>query len=262
MDLGLKGRIAVVMGASQGLGKASALQLAAEGAHVVLVARNPETLASVKSEIEQSGGTAEVQTCDLFDAASRASLCEFIQGLSRIDVLVGNSGGPAPGMAPGIQSDVWTKEFDAMVLGLIEIIDSAAIKMKVAGFGRIVVIGSSGIVQPIPKLAISNTLRSAIAGYVKTLSEQMAPHGVTCNMVLPGRIETPRTQAIDKGTAANMGISVEEARAQSAATIPAGRYGQPEEFGAVVTFLASTQAAYITGSQVRVDGGAIKSINA
>jgi 3-oxoacyl-[acyl-carrier protein] reductase len=165
-------------------------------------------------------------------------------------------------MAPGIQSEVWTKEFDAMVLGLIEIIDSAAVKMKAAGFGRIVVIGSSGIVQPIPKLAISNTLRSAVAGYVKTLSEQMAPHGVTCNMVLPGRIETPRTQAIDKGTAANLGISVEEARAQSAATIPAGRYGRPEEFGSVVTFLASTQAAYITGSQVRVDGGAIKSINA
>ena len=262
MDLGLKGRTAVVMGASQGLGKASAVQLAAEGAHVVLVSRSAEKLEAVKSEIEAAGGSAQVQTCDLFDASSRAAFVEFLGSMQQLDVLVANSGGPAPGMAPGIASDVWTKEFDAMVLGLIQIIDASVAQMKSRGFGRVVVIASSGIVVPIPKLAVSNTLRSAVAGYVKTLAEQMAPHGVTCNLVLPGRIETPRTQAIDKGTAANMGISVEEARAASAATIPMGRYGTPEEFGAVVTFLASEPAAYITGSQVRVDGGAIKSINA
>ena len=262
MDLGLKNRVAVVMGASQGLGKASALQLAAEGAEVVLVSRSEDKLAQVKSEIEATGGTARVQCCDLFDAQSRAQFCDFLGSLDRLDVLVANSGGPAPGMAPGIASDVWMKEFDAMVLGLIEIIDASVAQMKQAGFGRVIVIASSGIVIPIPKLAVSNTLRSAVAGYVKTLAEQMAPHGVTCNLVLPGRIETPRTQAIDKGTAANMGISVEEARAASAATIPMGRYGSPEEFGAVVTFLASEPAAYVTGSQVRVDGGAIKSINA
>jgi len=262
MDLGLKGRVAVVMGASQGLGKASALQLAAEGAEVILVSRSEEKLLAVQSEIEAVGGSAQTKSCDLFDAESRAELCSFIGSLPQLDVLVANSGGPAPGMAPGIASDIWAKEFDAMVLGLIEIIDASVAKMKAHNFGRILVIGSSGIVTPIPKLAVSNTLRSAVAGYVKTLSEQVAPLGITCNMVLPGRIETPRTQAIDKGTAANMGISVEEARAASAATIPMGRYGQPEEFGAVVTFLASQPAAYITGSQIRVDGGAIKSINA
>ena len=262
MDLGLKGRIAVVMGASQGLGKASAVQLAAEGAHVVLVSRSADKLESVKGEIEAAGGSAQVQTCDLFDSGSRAEFVEFLGSLEQLDVLVANSGGPAPGMAPGIASDVWAKEFDAMVLGLIQIIDASVAQMKSKGFGRVVVIASSGIVVPIPKLAVSNTLRSAIAGYVKTLAEQMAPYGVTCNLVLPGRIETPRTQAIDKGTAANMGISLEEARAASAATIPMGRYGTPQEFGAVVTFLASAPAAYITGSQVRCDGGAIKSINA
>ena len=149
-----------------------------------------------------------------------------------------------------------------MVLGLIEIIDASVAKMKPQGFGRVVVIASSGIVIPIPKLAVSNTLRSAVAGYVKTLAEQMAPHGITCNLVLPGRIETPRTEAIDTGTAKNLGISVEEARAASFATIPMGRYGDAKEFGAVVTFLASEPAAYVTGSQIRVDGGAIKSINA
>lgn len=262
MDLGLTGRTAVVMGASQGLGEAAARQLAAEGAHVVLVARRAEALNAVKAEIESSGGSAEIQCCDLFDAASRQVLREKIQALPRIDVLVANSGGPAPGMAPGIASDVWSREFDAMVLGLIELIDTAAARMKDAGFGRIVVIGSSGIVVPIPKLAVSNTLRAAVAAYVKTLSEQVASFGVTCNMVLPGRVETPRTAAIDRATANALGITEDEARRQSVATIPTGRYGRPQEFAAVVTFLASEQAGYVTGSQIRVDGGAIRSINA
>ena len=137
----------------------------------------------------------------------------MIGKLPRIDILVANSGGPAPGMAPGIASEVWAKEFDAMVLGLIEIIDAAVDRMKEANFGRVIVIGSSGIVVPIPKLAVSNTLRSALAGYIKTLSEQVAPFGVTCNMVLPGRIDTPRTKAIDAGGAKAESVDVEEIRA-------------------------------------------------
>lgn len=262
MDLGLTGRTAVVMGASQGLGEACARQLAAEGAHVVLVARREDALQAVKQSIEADGGSATVAVCDLFEHTSRQNLVATLQGLPELDVLVANSGGPAPGMAPGIDASTWTREFDAMVLGLIEVIDAAAVKMKESGYGRILVIGSSGMVVPIPKLAVSNTLRSAVGGYVKTLAEQVASFGVTCNMVLPGRVETLRTHAIDAATAKSMGVSEEEARARSIATIPAGRYGQPREFGAVVTFLASEQAGYITGSQIRVDGGAIRSINA
>ena len=261
MDLGLKGRTALVMGASQGLGQATAMQLAEEGAHVILVARREDVLTSVQQQIEDAGGSAEVACCDLFDRTSRQALCQLIQDLPRLDVLVANSGGPAPGMAPGIVSEVWTREFDAMVLGLIEIIDSAAIRMKDAKFGRILVIGSSGIVTPIPKLAVSNTLRSALAGYIKTLSEQMAPFGVTCNLVLPGRIDTPRTKAIDAGGAKAESVDVEEIRARSWAGIPMGRYGTPEEFASMVVFLASVRASYITGIQARVDGGAMKSIN-
>jgi len=261
VDLGLKGRTALVMGASQGLGQATAMQLAEEGAHVILVARREDVLTSVQQQIEDAGGSAEVACCDLFDRASRQALCQLIQDLPRLDVLVANSGGPAPGMAPGIASEVWTREFDAMVLGLIEIIDSAVIRMKVAKFGRILVIGSSGIVTPIPKLTVSNTLRSALAGYMKTLSEQMAPFGVTCNLVLPGRIDTPRTKAIDAGGAKAESVDVEEIRARSWAGIPMGRYGTPEEFASMVVFLASVRASYITGIQARVDGGAMKSIN-
>jgi 3-oxoacyl-[acyl-carrier protein] reductase len=261
VDLGLKGLTAVVMGASQGLGQATAIQLAEEGAHVVLVARREDVLKTVQQQIQDAGGSAEVVYCDLFDRASRQALCQLIQDFPRLDILVANSGGPAPGTAPGIASMVWTQEFDAMVLGLIEIIDAAVVRMKYAKFGRILVIGSSGIVAPIPKLAVSNTLRSAVGGYVKTLSEQVASDGITCNMILPGRVETPRTQAIDSATAKSLGITEEQARANSIATIPAGRYGQAWEFGSVLTFLASKQAGYITGSQIRVDGGAIRSIN-
>ncbi len=261
MDLGLKGRTALVMGASQGLGQATAMQLAEEGAHVILVARREDVLTSVQQQIENAGGSAEVACCDLFDRASRQALCQLIENLPRLDVLVANSGGPAPGMAPGIASEVWTQEFDAMVLGLIEIIDTSVIRMKDAKFGRIVVIGSSGIVTPIPKLAVSNTLRSALAGYIKTLSEQMAPFGVTCNVVLPGRIDTPRTKAIDAGGAKAESVEVEEIRARSWAGIPMGRYGTPVEFASMVVFLASVRASYITGIQARVDGGAMKSIN-
>ena len=261
MDLGLKGRTALVMGAPQGLGQATAMQLAEEGAHVILVARREDVLTSVQQQIENAGGSAEVACCDLFDRASRQALCQLIENLPRLDVLVANSGGPAPGMAPGIASEVWTQEFDAMVLGLIEIIDTSVIRMKDAKFGRIVVIGSSGIVTPIPKLAVSNTLRSALAGYIKTLSEQMAPFGVTCNVVLPGRIDTPRTKAIDAGGAKAESVEVEEIRARSWAGIPMGRYGTPVEFASMVVFLASVRASYITGIQARVDGGAMKSIN-
>ena len=261
MDLGLKGRTALVLGASQGLGQATAMQLAEEGAHVILVARREDVLTSVQQQIEDAGGSAEVACCDLFDRASRQALCQLIENLPRLDVLVANSGGPAPGMAPGIASEVWTQEFDAMVLGLIEIIDTSVIRMKDAKFGRIVVIGSSGIVTPIPKLAVSNTLRSALAGYIKTLSEQMAPFGVTCNVVLPGRIDTPRTKAIDAGGAKAESVEVEEIRARSWAGIPMGRYGTPVEFASMVVFLASVRASYITGIQARVDGGAMKSIN-
>jgi len=261
VDLGLKGRTALVMGASQGLGQATAMQLAEEGAHVILVARREDVLTSVQQQIEDAGGSAEVACCDLFDRASRQALCQLIENLPRLDVLVANSGGPAPGMAPGIASEVWTQEFDAMVLGLIEIIDTSVIRMKDAKFGRIVVIGSSGIVTPIPKLAVSNTLRSALAGYIKTLSEQMAPFGVTCNVVLPGRIDTPRTKAIDAGGAKAESVEVEEIRARSWAGIPMGRYGTPVEFASMVVFLASVRASYITGIQARVDGGAMKSIN-
>jgi len=261
MDFGLNGRVALVLGASQGLGAASAKALAAEGAHVIVVARRLDALAAVVAEITSRGGSAEAVVCDLSSAESRASLVQWMHSTPRLDIVVANSGGPKPGPAPGISSDIWRQEFESMVLGLIEIIDAAVAVMRPAGFGRIIALGSSGMSIPIPHLAVSNTLRSAVAGYMKSLAEQVASVGITCNMVLPGRIETDRTQQIDAMTAQKLGITVDEVHTKSAATIPAGRYGQPEELASVVAFLASEQAAYVTGSHVRVDGGFIRNLH-
>ncbi|MGA1206210.1 MAG: SDR family oxidoreductase [Gammaproteobacteria bacterium] len=261
MDFGLKGRVALVLGASQGLGAASAQALAAEGAHVVVAARRLDALQTVVGDIVAAGGSAEALQCDLGDAASRKVVMDWIAQTPRLDILVANSGGPKPGPAPGISSDTWRSEFESMVVGLIELIDAAVVPMRAAGFGRILAIGSSGMSIPIPHLAVSNTLRSAVGGYMKSLAEQVASDGITCNMVLPGRIETARTQQIDALTAQKLGVSVAEVHAKSAASIPAGRYGQPQELAAVVAFLASEQAAYVTGSHVRVDGGFIRNIH-
>lgn len=261
MDFGLTGRVALVLGASQGLGAASAQALAAEGAHVVVAARRLDALNAVVGEIVAAGGSAEALQCDLSDAASRKAVMDWMAQVPRLDVLVANSGGPKPGPAPGIASDTWRSEFESMVVGLIELIDAAVATMRAAQFGRIIAIGSSGMSIPIPHLAVSNTLRSAVGGYMKSLAEQVASDGITCNMVLPGRIETARTQQIDALNAQKMGVSVAEVHAKSAASIPAGRYGQPQELASVVAFLASEQAAYITGSHVRVDGGFIRNIH-
>jgi 3-oxoacyl-[acyl-carrier protein] reductase len=252
MDLGLTGRVALILGASQGLGAASAHALAAEGVHVVVAARRRDVLDAVVAEIVAAGGSAEAIICDLGDSDSRQSVMDWIANAPRLDVLVANSGGPKPGAAPGIASDTWRSEFESMVVGLIEIIDASVAKMRTSGFGRIIAIGSSGM---------SNTLRSALGGYMKSLAEQVASAGITCNMVLPGRIETDRTQQIDALNAQKMGVSVAEVQAKSAATIPAGRYGQPQELASVVAFLASEQAAYVTGSHLRVDGGFIRNMH-
>ncbi|MDP5342188.1 MAG: SDR family oxidoreductase [Litorivicinaceae bacterium] len=261
MDLGLTGRVALILGASQGLGAASAHALAAEGVHVVVAARRRDVLDAVVAEIVAAGGSAEAIICDLGDSDSRQSVMDWIANAPRLDVLVANSGGPKPGAAPGIASDTWRSEFESMVVGLIEIIDASVAKMRTSGFGRIIAIGSSGMSIPIPHLAVSNTLRSALGGYMKSLAEQVASAGITCNMVLPGRIETDRTQQIDALNAQKMGVSVAEVQAKSAATIPAGRYGQPQELASVVAFLASEQAAYVTGSHLRVDGGFIRNMH-
>ena len=249
MDLGLKGKTALVLGASRGLGAASATLLAAEGAHVIAASRS---------------GAAPAEGMDglTLDLAEAASVEALIARLAEqpVDILVNNCGGPAAGPAKGQSSAAWADAFETMAAPIFAITDAALPGMIAKGWGRVVTIGSSGIVQPIPGLALSNGVRGAVAGWSKTLAEEVAPHGVTVNMVLPGRIATDRLAQLDGIKADKSGAALEAVQEASRKTIPAGRYGAPEEFGAMVTFLCSQQAGYVTGSMIRVDGGMIRGL--
>lgn len=258
MDFGLKNKTALVLGASRGLGAACALELAKEGAQVFAAARNTD---AISDWAEAEGVSANVTPIplDLSDAEMVAEVAERMAS-EGIDILVNNSGGPAAGPAQGQSRAAWQAAYEAMALPIFALTDAVLPGMKDRGFGRIVTIGSSGINTPIPNLALSNGVRSAIAGWSKTLAAEVAADGVTVNLVLPGRIGTDRVRELDEGKAQKTGSSVEHVAAASRATIPTGRYGDPSEFAAVVAFLASTRASYVTGSMIRVDGGMIKSL--
>lgn len=249
MDLGLKGKTALVLGASRGLGAASATLLAAEGAQVIAASRSGAAPAQ----------GMEGLTLDLADAASVAALIARL-GEQPVDILVNNCGGPAAGPAKGQSRAAWQAAFDTMAAPIFAITDAALPAMIAGGWGRVVTIGSSGVVQPIPNLALSNGVRGAVAGWSKTLADEVAPHGVTVNMVLPGRIATDRLAQLDGIRAEKTGASLDAVQQASRKTIPAGRYGTPEEFGAMVVFLCSQQAGYVTGSMIRVDGGMIRGL--
>lgn len=261
MDFGIQGRAALVSGAGSGLGRAMALALAAEGVNVAVCGRSEASLQQTVDLIAAQGGKAAAWVLDLnqqqdFDRV----LADIRAALGPITILVNNSGGPQPGKASGVTAEVWQSQFSAMVAALISLTDKVLPDMRQAGWGRIITSTSSGIVAPIANLAISNTLRVALAGWSKTLAAEVAHEGITANVLVPGRIATRRVGQLDAARAGREGISAEQVAANSAATIPAGRYGQPEEYGAVAAFLASRQASYITGSVIRVDGGMIPSL--
>jgi 3-oxoacyl-[acyl-carrier protein] reductase len=260
MDLGLAGKRALVLSSSRGLGLGIAQALAAEGAEVMLTARNAERLKAAAEAINAKGkGRAHYFASDL---AGRVELIykAAAEALGQIDILVANTGGPPARTALGVKPEDWTPQFEVMVLPVFQMASLVLPPMRERGWGRLVTIASSGVVQPIPNLAISNALRSSIVGWCKTLASEVAKDGITVNVVLPGRIETDRTGELDAANAQAQGKSVEEISTAMRAQIPAGRYGRVQEFADVACFLASERASYITGSMIRVDGGAIRSI--
>ncbi|WP_419914060.1 SDR family oxidoreductase [Hoeflea sp.] len=261
MDLGIAGKTALVMGASQGLGRAIAETLAEEGANVVLVARDAEALETLAKEItDKHDVRATVCPVDLSDSLAVTAFCTRVENEFKPDMLLNNTGGPPPSPSTGVSDEVWHNSAQMMLFSVVRVTEAALPAMKARGWGRIVAIGSSGIVQPIPNLAVSNTIRGAVAGFCKSLSAEVAANGITVNMVLPGKIDTGRLGRIDTAQAEREGKSVEEVRAAGQAAIPIKRYGQPEEFAKVAVFLLSDPAGYVTGQMTRIDGGIIRSI--
>ncbi|MCE7028090.1 SDR family oxidoreductase [Jiella avicenniae] len=262
MDLEIAGKRALVLASSRGLGLGIAEALAAEGADVLLCGRSADRLSANAAAINAKGrGKAHGVAADLADPAFAETMIEAAdKALGGIDILVNNTGGPPPGGATEMSVEVLQAQFQMMVARVVDLSTRALPAMRSAGFGRILTVGSSGVVQPIPNLAYSNTLRSALVGWTKSLSNEVAADGVTVNMLLPGRIHTDRVDELDAANAKRSDKPIDAIRESARQSIPAKRYGTVEEFAAVAAFLVSARAAYVTGSVVRCDGGAIKSV--
>lgn len=261
MDLGIAGRRALVVGASRGLGQAVARVLAAEGATVFAAARREEAIAAWAVGLAAETGVRIVPTrLDLADVASVDAVADALLAAGGVDILVNNSGGPPPSEARETPRTAWLTNFEAMAANVMHLTQRLLPPMAERRWGRVVTIASSGVEQPIPRLALSNGIRAALVGWSKTLAGEVAGDGITVNMVLPGRIQTERVDELDRAAAARQGKDPEEIARASRAGIPAGRYGRPEEFADVVAFLASERAAYVTGTKIRVDGGATRGI--
>lgn len=261
MNFAIEGKVALVCGGGSGLGRAMALALAAEGVRVAVCGRKPETLAETVALIAAQGGEAHSWLLDLAEPASfDGVLARIRQHWSDVAILVNNSGGPPPASAQGVSAEVWQQQFSLMVSSLIQLTDKVLPAMKASGWGRIITSTSSGVIAPIASLALSNALRMSLLGWSKTLAAEVAAAGVTVNVMVPGRIATDRVSQLDAAKAQRENSSAAQVAENSRKTIPAGRYGQPDEYGAVAAFLASQQAGYMTGSVIRVDGGLIPSV--
>ena len=261
MDLGIKGKVALVMASSRGLGQAMAVSLAREGVKVAVTGRNPEGLKHSVELIEAAGGKALALNWDLSDTSVINRLVSQVEKeLGPIDILINNTGGPPPTPAAGQDPALWQKSFNDMVLSLIAITDRVLPGMRERQWGRIITSTTSGAIAPIQNLAISNTLRAALLAWSKTLSAEVANEGVTVNIIMPGRIATDRLRQLDEAKAKRESISYEDAVKASLRQIPMGRYGDPQEYGDAAVFLASQNASFITGTVMRVDGGQIQAI--
>lgn len=255
MDLGLKGKRALVLGASQGLGAASAAALAAEGVAVTLLARNAARLGERKAEIEKAGGKAEVLALDLGERAALQPLFDDARGY---DILVLNAPPPPPVTAAAFDRKAWGVQFESLFLNQAELAAHLGRGMAARNWGRIVSIASTSVQEPIGGLVYSNALRAGLQGWLKTLSDELAANGVTVNTVAPGSFATERTRGFDVREAERSGRSVADVAAEGAASIPTKRYGEAKELGSLVAYLCSVPAAFITGAFYRIDGGATR----
>ncbi|MCH8334460.1 MAG: SDR family oxidoreductase [Proteobacteria bacterium] len=262
MDLGISGKRALVLASSQGLGFGIASKLCEEGANVLICGRVEDKLAAAAAGLNAAGpGKADHTVIDLSESDAAGALYKAArEKLGGVDILVNNTGGPPPGTVETPDTELWRSQIDTMLLRIIEITNLCLADMREAGWGRVLTVASSGVVQPIRNLAMSNTIRSSLVGWSKSLSNEVAASGITVNMLLPGQIQTARLQQLDEADASRLGKPVADVSASQQAGIPAGRYGTIEEFGSVAAFLVSEPARYMTGGMIRCDGGSIRSV--
>jgi len=255
MDLGIKGKRALVCAASKGLGYGCARALAEAGVDLVMNARGAEALEAAAAEVRTDFGVEVVTVAaDITTEDGRAAV---LDAAGTVDILVTNAGGPPPGLWSDWGRADFIAALDANMLAPIAMMTALLPGMMERGWGRVINITSQSVKAPIPVLGLSNAARAGLTGYVAGTARQVAGHGVTINNLLPGIHATDRATSLDQGVSEAQGISMDEARAQRCATIPAGRYGTKEEFGAACAFLCSRHAGFIVGQNVLLDGGAV-----
>lgn len=263
MDLGLKEKIALVLAASKGLGRASAAALAAEGADLAIGARNRDALEKTAQEltVDSGGHVLAVPTDVTKEEEIEAIVAATVREYGHIDILVNNAGGPPSGTFETIGDQQWQAAFELNLLSAVRLIRLVLPHMRPRGSGRIINIVSTSVKEPIEGLLLSNATRMAVIGLAKTLSIELAPENITVNNVCPGRFLTDRLRLGHTVTEKKaQGMSEAEALGSMAQGIPMGRLGRPEELGALVAFLASKQAGYITGTTIQVDGGLVRAV--
>jgi 3-oxoacyl-[acyl-carrier protein] reductase len=260
MKLSLEGRRAVVCGASRGIGRAIATVLADMGAQLALVARDRDALSSVAEKLPGGAARHAIRPLDVTDSAAVAAVFAEIAAEGPVHVLINNTGGPAAGTAYDARPEDFVQAFRQHLVTAQVATQALVPGMKKAGYGRIINITSTSVKEPIPGLGVSNTIRAAVASWAKTISRELAPHGITVNNILPGFTNTERLDYLFKQRADKAGSSVEEIERAALANVPAGRFARPEEIAWAVGFLASPQAAYINGVNVPVDGGRMASL--
>jgi 3-oxoacyl-[acyl-carrier protein] reductase len=267
MDLGLRDRVAIVGGASQGIGRATAQLLAAEGCRVVIAARNEETLATAAAAIrgalgdDPGGADVLAVACDMsIESDVKRLIARTAEAFDGIDILVNNAGGPPLGAFERHDDGTWRKAFDTNFMSVVWMVRQALPYLRRSSQGRVINITSTAVREPIEGLILSNSIRLGTTGLAKTLSRELGQHGITVNNVGPGLTETDRLRPLFEAQAKAQGWTPDEVRAERAARIPTRRLGQPEDVAAMIVFLASAQARQISGQTILVDGGATGSV--
>jgi 3-oxoacyl-[acyl-carrier protein] reductase len=262
VDLGLNGKVALVAAASRGLGRAIALELASEGAKLILCARGAEALESAREEIASCTGVevhtvvADLSVSDQIELVTSEAIGKFGQ----VDILVTNAGGPPAGRFETHSWDAWERAVNLTLRSVVELTRAILPGMRERKWGRIINVTSIAVKQPVDNLILSNSVRSAVTGFARTLANEVATDGITVNNILPGYTRTERVEQIAESTAAKEGLTPKDIVARFEQQIPMRRLGEPKEFAALAAFLASDRASYITGQSIAVDGGWIRGL--